>query len=77
MKDTALKQARDAAKNLPNWDDKKCKSSGTSLAASFLMLLVITGFVFKAWIFCITARRKYEIVTVADWTIGEIEFQQN
>jgi len=48
MKDTALKQARDAAKNLPNWDDKKCKSSGTSLAASFLMLLVITGFVFKA-----------------------------
>merc|ERR1711970_673409 len=48
MKDTALKQARDAAKNLPNWDDKKCKSSGTSLAASLLMLLVIAGFVSKA-----------------------------
>merc|ERR1719430_1273576 len=48
VKDTAFKQARDPAKNLPNWDDKKCKSSGTSLAASFLMLLVIAGFVSKA-----------------------------
>ena len=26
MKDKAFKQARDAAKQLPNWDDEKCQS---------------------------------------------------
>jgi len=46
-KDAAFKQARDAAKQLPNWDEKKCQSSGATLATSFLLILVIAGFASK------------------------------
>merc|ERR1712215_623898 len=47
QKDAALKQARDTAKQLPNWDEKKCISSGTSLASSLFLVLVLAGFVSK------------------------------
>jgi len=46
-KDAAFKQARDAAKQLPNWNEEKCQSSGATLATSFLMILVIAGFASK------------------------------
>merc|ERR1719430_2412771 len=46
MKDAAFKQARDAAKKLPNWVDEKCKeegegqNAGVSFAASLLLVIV-------------------------------------
>merc|ERR1712215_103149 len=47
QKDAAFKQARDAAQQLPNWDEKKCMSSGTSLATSLFLVLVLAGLVPK------------------------------
>merc|ERR1711936_1550928 len=47
MKDKAFKQARDAAKQLPNWDDEKCQSAGASFATSLFLVLVLAGFASK------------------------------
>merc|ERR1712002_216546 len=47
MKDGAFKQARDAAKQLPNWDDEKCQSAGAYFATSFFLVLVLAGFASK------------------------------
>jgi len=47
LKEKAFKQARDAAKNLPNWDEEKCQSSGATLTTSFLLILVIAGIASK------------------------------
>merc|ERR1711910_21244 len=47
MKDKAFKQARDAAKELPNWDDEKCQSAGASFATSIFLVLVLAGFASK------------------------------
>merc|ERR1712055_1047812 len=47
MKDKAFKQARDAAKQLPNWDDAKCQSAGASFATSIFLVLVLAGFASK------------------------------
>merc|ERR1712215_18955 len=47
MKEAAFKQARDAAKKLPNWDEAKCQSSSASLATSLLLVLVLAGFASK------------------------------
>merc|ERR1711936_22960 len=47
IKDNAYKQARDAAKSLPNWDDEKCQSSGASLATSIIMVVLLSAFASK------------------------------
>merc|ERR1712183_879104 len=51
MKDIAFKQARDAARKLPNWQDEKCQydtaSSSVNLASSLFLTLIISGFICK------------------------------